>query len=348
MKLERVWSLLDLAVPGPRMRRAWNRRARADAARFIAGPHAATEERFWQSGARDLAELVLRDLQLSPKTRALEIGCGVGRLLRPLASRVERAWGVDISEEMVGRARTALSGLENVEVRLTDGSLHGFGDATLDLVVSFIVFQHIPEKRDVSTYVREAARVLEGGGVLRFQVDGRAPHRWLPRDTWRGVSYTKAELQGELAAAGFEDVDVWGEGTQYLWATATRRGEPGRPRSSNVRRRRREWNRTAVDALLRRLGADRSGAAESVLLGERTLRALAAPFLERGRGLPAEDFVRGVYRAVLGREADAEGLAFHTHGAETGVARAYVLDCLLSSPELEDRLRPLVEAALPS
>jgi ubiquinone/menaquinone biosynthesis C-methylase UbiE len=330
------------------MRRAWNRRARADAGRFIAGPHAETEERFWKSGTRDLAELVLRDLRLSPKTRALEIGCGVGRLLRPLTSRVERAWGVDISEEMIRRARTALGDLENVQVRLTDGSLDGFGDATLDLVFSFIVFQHIPQKRDVFTYVREAARVLEAGGVLRFQVDGRAPHRWWPRDTWRGVSFAKPELLEELAAAGFEDVDVWGEGTQYLWATATRLGEPGQPRSSSVRRLRRTWNHEAVEALLHRLGADCPGAVELVLLGECTLRALAVPFLERGLDLPAEDFVRVLYRAVLGREADAEGLAFHTRGTETGVARAYVLDCLLSSPELEDRLRPLVEAEPPS
>ena len=146
-------------------------------------------------------------------------------------------------------------GLERTVVPLIGAEQFKIASSTL--VVSFIVFQHIPEKRDVLTYLREGARVLESGGVLRFQVDGRPRHRWLPRDTWRGVSFTKADLQRELAAAGFEDVDVWGEGTQYLWGTATRREEPGRPRSSNVRRLRRKWDRPPVEGQCLRGSFDR-------------------------------------------------------------------------------------------
>ena len=99
----------------------------------------------------------------------------MGRLLRPLSFAVARAIGVDISPEMIARAREALADRDNVALAVTDGRLPGVGDATLDFVTSFIVFQHVPSRAVVYRYLREAARVLKGGGVLRFQVGRAAP-----------------------------------------------------------------------------------------------------------------------------------------------------------------------------
>ncbi len=325
------------------MRRDWDRRARSDAQRFIACGHAESDDQFWASGRRDLEAIVLRSLVLGARARVLEIGCGMGRLLRPLAERVESAWGVDISPEMIAKAKEALSGVRNAEVALTNGDLRQFRDATFDLVYSFIVFQHIPAKRSVLRYIREAARILKAGGILRFQVDGRPRTRFSATDTWLGVWYSPVEIRRELAAAGFEEVDLWGEGTHYLWVTALRKLEGGRPSAVAVGAQRRAWNRQALEHLLARLGADPSPEADAILLGDRSLRQLAQTFLDEHGSRPPEDFVRRAYQVILGREPDTEGLAFYSNEIARGVSPENTVDCLLSSVELEDKLRPIVE-----
>ncbi|MEP6993553.1 MAG: methyltransferase domain-containing protein [Acidobacteriota bacterium] len=346
MKVRRLWTIWDRLFPGPRMRRAWNRRAREDSHHFIACGHSDSSEEFWASGRRDLEGAVLRDVVLGPGVQALEIGCGVGRLLRPLATRVAMAWGVDISEEMVAQAKRALEGVPHVVVSLTDGTLADFSDATLDLVYSFIVFQHISAKRSVSAYIREAARVLKAGGVFRFQVDGRPRRKLAPVDTWRGVWYTPRELRREVASHDFEVLDLWGEGTHYFWVTAIRRPEPGRPASANVRVCRREWDRPALEVLLARLGLEGLSHADAVLRGDRSLRELAQGFLEEdlSQSSDGDQYVRRAYEVILGREPDAEGLSFYRDEIAKKIPRENTLDCLLSSVELEDKLRPFLPA----
>lgn len=106
--------------------------------------------------------------------RALDFGCGVGRLTLPLARRHSHVYGVDVSPSMLdeARANAAREGIGNVEWLLTD-RLEQLG-GHYDLVVSAIVFQHIP--------VREGERIFEllvrglrpgGVGLTGFTV-GRA------------------------------------------------------------------------------------------------------------------------------------------------------------------------------
>jgi len=336
--------LIDRILPSVRMRRDWDRRAREDARRFIACGHSDSEEAFWASGRRDLDERVLHGVALTPAARALEIGCGMGRLLLPLSERVARADGVDISPEMVVRAREALAGRPNVRISVTDGTLSEFADASLDFVFSFIVFQHVPSKRAVRRYVREGARVLKGRGIFRFQVDSRPRRRRALPDTWLGVWYAEDELRRELERAGFEVADLWGGGTHYLWATAVRREETERAASDAAAARKREWNDGELAALVARLG-ESPASAEAVGRGERSLRRLADSFLERHAASPPEGFVRAAYGAVLGRDPDPDGLAFYAREIEEGVDRANTVDCLFASSELEDRLKPMQPSA---
>jgi SAM-dependent methyltransferase len=75
----------------------------------------------------------------------LEFGCGVGRLLLPLARRTRRMIGVDVSPTMLKHcaenARNA--GLDNVEL-VSDLALVDLKQGAPDLVFSHVVFQHIP------------------------------------------------------------------------------------------------------------------------------------------------------------------------------------------------------------
>ena len=88
----------------------------------------------------------------APRT-ALDFGCGVGRLLIPLAERGMDVTGVDISEKMLALSRENLTS-RNLAVEALTTSLEGLqSDNRYDLVHSFIVLQHIP--------VRQAVRIFE-------------------------------------------------------------------------------------------------------------------------------------------------------------------------------------------
>src|SRR5262245_47507373 len=206
------------------MRSDWERRARENAPFYICTTAADSAEAFAASGEKDLAGQVLDGLEVSPDWAVLEIGCGIGRLLKPLSGRVRRAVGVDLSEEMIRRGREYCRDRPNVELLRTDGALENLGDAEFDFVFPHIVFQHLPRKAYVDRYLREAARVLKPGGILRVQVDGRSRHffRRVVADSWSGVVYSARELARRLERSGFRVTEMRGEGTQYLRATGVR------------------------------------------------------------------------------------------------------------------------------
>jgi YD repeat-containing protein len=321
------------------MRKDWDLRARENALYYIDCGHGESEAEFWASGRKDLDQLILSGIDLAPDAVAVEIGCGIGRILRPLAERAARVYGVDISREMVRRARRALRDLPRVRVFRTKGALNKIPDASCDFVYSFIVFQHIPVKSAVSLYVREAARVLKGGGIFRFQADGRLPGETEAADTWNGVRYTAGELRGELKAAGFEVLDVRGEATQYMWFTSGRRSEAGRPDGAAAKFSGADWNLPALEGLAGRLGHDPATTAERIRRGEAGVRPLADGFIAAHRDAAPADYVRSAYRAILDRDPDPEGLAFYTREIESGIARENVVDCLIASPEFDARHR---------
>jgi len=78
------------------MQREWNERAQTDPQGYIGRGYAGSDAQFWASGAPDLDGLILDGLELDRRAAVLEIGCGVGRLLRPLAARANRVIGVDL------------------------------------------------------------------------------------------------------------------------------------------------------------------------------------------------------------------------------------------------------------
>lgn len=204
------------------MRRDWEIRARENARFYICTTAAESPEAFAASGEKDLSEQVIDGLPVERGWRVLEIGCGIGRLAKPLSARVERVVGVDLSEEMVRRAREYCADRPNVELHRTDGSLGFLEAGSFDFVFSHIVFQHVPRKAYVERYLREAHRLLKPGGILRVQVDGRSRQffRRFIADSWSGVVFSERDLKRRLERAGLRVTEVRGAGTQYLRATA--------------------------------------------------------------------------------------------------------------------------------
>jgi 2-polyprenyl-3-methyl-5-hydroxy-6-metoxy-1,4-benzoquinol methylase len=103
---------------------------------------------FFASGEQHVAEVVSviegeLDPGFAPK-RALELGCGVGRILVPLAERCEEVVGVDVSESMLREAGRNLDqrGIRNVSLVQAGDSLAEV-TGRFDWIHSYIVLQHI-------------------------------------------------------------------------------------------------------------------------------------------------------------------------------------------------------------
>ncbi|MDB6030415.1 MAG: hypothetical protein JWM16_753 [Verrucomicrobiales bacterium] len=99
----------------------------------------------------------------SPR-RALDFGCGVGRLLAPIASKAEQAVGIDISESMLREAAKVCEArkLKNVTLLRGDDALSKLS-GTFDFINSFIVLQHIPCVRGVAIFRRLVDLLAEDG-----------------------------------------------------------------------------------------------------------------------------------------------------------------------------------------
>jgi SAM-dependent methyltransferase len=187
------------------MERDWDERARRNARFFVAGFDWQSEEQFRKSGERDVEGIILKGVELAPDAVVLEIGCGLGRLLRPMSKRAREAHGVDISSEMVRRASEELRDCPNVHVHHTDGSLLPLGKASFDFCYSYTVFQHISDKASVLRYFADAAELLKPGALFRFQIcrgDERGP-RSEQGGSWLGVVFSEDELRNALSGRGF-------------------------------------------------------------------------------------------------------------------------------------------------
>lgn len=103
---------------------------------------------------------------VTPPRRALDFGCGVGRVVIPLAARCAHVTGVDISDQMLAEARqnAAQRGVANVDFCLSDEELSCLS-GEYDLIHSYIVFQHIPTKRGMAILKQLIIAHLANDGV---------------------------------------------------------------------------------------------------------------------------------------------------------------------------------------
>jgi SAM-dependent methyltransferase len=226
----------------------WDARARENAEYFVENRldyENPDLEAFWASGAEAVDTFVEHlGLEIGPTDDVVEVGCGVGRLTRVLAERAASVRALDVSSEMLERARTHNPGLSGVEWLHGDGlTLTGVRDASADGVFSHVVFQHIPDPRITYGYVAEMGRVLRPGGWAAFQVSnnpsiheqrpglrhrvaaalGRAP-KGAGDPAWRGSAVDLGTLRSTAAGAGLDVERITGEGTQYCLVLLRRRG----------------------------------------------------------------------------------------------------------------------------
>ena len=157
--------------------------------------------------------------------RCVEVGCGPGRMTAALAERFDRVLAIDVSPAMLERARVAVPD-QRVEFRAVSGErLDGVDDAIADVLVCYLVLQHLPSRTAVLAYLAEFARVLKPGGEAFVQLplleDGLRPRAWralrsalVPltslgptrRREFRGVRLTRPEVDSGLDRVGLRVV----------------------------------------------------------------------------------------------------------------------------------------------
>lgn len=142
---------------------------------------------------RDIPEIVREHIRGSD---ALDFGCGTGRSTRFLRDLGLRTTGVDISPEMVAKARE----LDPAgDYRLIPGDdFRTFADASFDLVLSMFTFDNIPGEAKLNIF-RDLSRLLRPAGRLVSVVS--APeiywHEWASFST-RDFPENRQKKPGEL------------------------------------------------------------------------------------------------------------------------------------------------------
>jgi 2-polyprenyl-3-methyl-5-hydroxy-6-metoxy-1,4-benzoquinol methylase len=165
--------------------RAWQRWGETEpyfgvlaADRFRKASFAENSEEFWHLGDAQVAERLAaaeREFGPVPRDRALDFGCGVGRLSLPLARRFGQVVALDIAPAMLDEARrnADAAGLANLCFARSDDAL-GEAGGRFDFVMSFIVFQHIPVRRGMRVLGAMLDKVDRGGvAALDLCIDRR-------------------------------------------------------------------------------------------------------------------------------------------------------------------------------
>ena len=136
-------------------------------------------EEFFADGRREISEAMQHLAQLDVavnKGRAMDFGCGVGRLTQALCEEFDEALGVDISYSMIESAQKHNKHGDRCEYRVnTTDDLAQLDDASFDFVYSNISLQHSPPEAS-SNYIAEFFRILRPGGVALFQVPSGPRH----------------------------------------------------------------------------------------------------------------------------------------------------------------------------
>lgn len=166
---------MSIGFPSPaslaaRMRADWDRRVAQDY-RFWMSDGVEDDSRMWEAGERDFSIIANKvPSDKASQMTALELGCGVGRLLRPASRLFKKVIGVDVSENAISQAYELLRGCTNVDLRNGNGvDLSGIDDESIDFAFTFAALCNMPVSV-IAKYLCELSRVLKSDSILTAQV----------------------------------------------------------------------------------------------------------------------------------------------------------------------------------
>ncbi|HUS84602.1 MAG TPA: class I SAM-dependent methyltransferase [Anaerolineales bacterium] len=158
------------------------------------------QETFFETGRKEVSDL-MDYIHTLPVTlgsgRALDFGCGAGRLSQALSAYFDEVHGVDIAPSMIQVAEQFNRHNEKCRYHLNpDNDLRLFPDDHFDFIYSNLVLQHIAPDYTFK-YLKEFLRILAPSGLLIFQLPSRlisnnrllqALFDILPASFWLGMA----------------------------------------------------------------------------------------------------------------------------------------------------------------
>jgi SAM-dependent methyltransferase len=155
---------------------------------------------WWNAGMRDVIELLLADARLPEAGVLLDVGCGSGQSMRWFLEQHPkwRTAGLDVSWDGLRAARALGQAVHRASALALPHP-----DASVDLVLTLDVIQHLPLRGGDRTALAEMRRVLRPGGWLCLRTNAQAFPRTRDDPEHDFHKYEPAELRAKLEGAGF-------------------------------------------------------------------------------------------------------------------------------------------------
>jgi len=161
------------------MRKNWDEMAKEDATKHIASGRGTWKiNDFFLSGEADIERICMpffESRNFNPDNkRMLEIGCGIGRMTRKFADLFGEVYAIDVSPEMIRKAREMNKDKTNIKFSECNGEdLSLCAEDSFDFIFSYVVFRHIPRIAIIAKYISEINRVLKTNGLFQLEFN---PH----------------------------------------------------------------------------------------------------------------------------------------------------------------------------
>ena len=173
-------------------------------------------------------QLAVETVRSYSQPSVLDVGCGSGRIGEfVLEAGASRYLGIDFSSPMVELARDRLERFDGRVTLVTDDFLTAPIDGTFDVVLGLGLFDYLPSPEAFAQRMFE--HCAPGGTVVgSFPTWSwlKGPIRKL-RYEWIGdcpiFNYSRQDIEGLFANAGFERVDVHAPGRSGYLVQARRR-----------------------------------------------------------------------------------------------------------------------------
>ncbi len=124
----------------------------------------------------------------------LELGCGYGRVLKPLAQKAQTVFGIDSSPANIDSAKEYLSEFDNIQLSVMDAAELSFKKSSFDKIICIqngISALHV----EPQILISESLRVVKRNGQILFS--SYSDKFWEDRLEWFRIK-SKYQLLGEI------------------------------------------------------------------------------------------------------------------------------------------------------